>query len=626
MMSLSASIILLLPVAYFLNTGIALLKNIRVAKASKIPYVVVPFYTYNRLLALLSRYPLGFLDKWSPNPPITSWRNLVKSNWPWKFRHEPFVQLGTDTFLTVAPGGLILYTADASVISQITERGSDFPKATHLYTTVDIYGKNVVSSEGAIWRHHRKVTGLSFTERNNQLVWRETLEQSQAMLDSWTANGAEKGKTIKTLQGDAMKLSLNVISAAGLGRKMAWPRDDKASRDDKNIPNGHTMSFTDAIGFLLKNVLVIMILPKWFMSTSPFPEVLQNLHTNNTFTENAPFKFFHKCYVAYDEWGKYMSTMVSEKRLSSSQSTATTTDLLTQLSKTPADAKDTSPALTDSEIMGNLFVLIIAGHETSASSIHCSLFLLALHPHIQSVVQADLDRIFSSRPVSTWNYDTDLPALLTSHLGAVLAEQLRLIAPIINIPKIVASTPQKLTIEDGKEVTAPLNTMIRLCVPSVHRNPKFWPAGLPATPGKSAFPPGNESNDLEEFKPSRWLPSSSTSSPSIYKPVKGSYIPFSDGARGCLGKRFAQVEILAALAVILSQYSVELAVDEWASDAEIEKMTEEERESVWKKAEESATWCWQNKMGVVITLQMRGECVPVRFVRRGAERFRFGGS
>lgn len=102
-------------------------------------------------------------------------------------------------------------------------------------------------------------------------------------------------------------------------------------------------------------------------------------------------------------------------------------------------------------------------------------------------------------------------------------------------------------------------------------------------------PHDNLDNDLEEFKPQHWMlpncaPISETSKVShnklssrLFTPVPGSFIPFSDGQRNCLGKHFAQVEILAALAVIFSQCSVEFAVDESARDEEVTKMFTDEK-------------------------------------------------
>ncbi len=212
---------------------------------------------------------------------------------------------------------------------------------------------------------------------------------------------------------------------------------------------------------------------------------------------------------AYDEWGKYMKEIVAAKKTAiRSGRESPTVDIIGQLVKGQQEGihgKTQGPAaLTDSEVMGNLFVFMLAGHETSANSIHFSLLLLAIHPEVQQKVQKELDEIFQGRPVSEWDYDRDLPLLSGGMLGAVLNEELRLIAPVITVPKSVSSKSQRLTI-NKKEANIPANIMVRLCVHSVHRNPKFWPHSPPKDPQKPYFPPGNPDNDLEEFKPERWL-------------------------------------------------------------------------------------------------------------------------
>jgi len=358
-----------------------------------------------------------------------------------------------------------------------------------------------------------------------------------------------------------------------------------------------------------------------------------------------------KSHRAYEECGKYMREMVTAKKnaVHSGTDEATNIDLIGQLvQERQEEGKDGKSkgvaALSESEVIGNLFIFYIAGHETSANSIHFSLLLLALHPIVQANVQEELDRIFRGRPISEWEYDRDLPSLLGGILGAVLNEELRLITPVMAVPKTTGFVPQQLTI-NGKDVTLPANMIMKLSVHAVHRNPKFWPHGPPKDAEKPYFPPGNVSNDLEEFKPERWIKkkeapqklvkealrgnpenlaidTTANTSASLYTPVKGSYLPFSDGPRACLGRRFAQVEILAALAVILTQHTVELAVDEWASDQNVEDMSKEQKKETWKKAEEKANSIWQNKMLCIFTLQIRGAHVPMRFVRRGKERFR----
>jgi len=178
-------------------------------------------------------------------------------DWTWNMLHEPFAKHG-DTFLVVAPGRNSLYVADAQAISQITSRRNDFPKPLEMYGAVDIYGKNVVSTEGSVWRHHRKIVSAPFTEKNNLLVWRESLHQAQAMLQGWMASGDGKNALVKNVSEDTMRLSLHVISRAGFGVRLSWPHESEQEKTSK----GHTMSYKDALGTLLEHLPWVMLVKK----------------------------------------------------------------------------------------------------------------------------------------------------------------------------------------------------------------------------------------------------------------------------------------------------------------------------------------------------------------------------
>ena len=305
--------------------------------------------------------------------------------------------------------------------------------------------------------------------------------------------------------------------------------------------------------------------------------------------------------------------------------------------------------LSDEQILGNAFVFILAGHETTANSIHFCLALLAMNVAAQRHLQSDLDEIFQGRPPSQWDYDHDVPKLFGSMAGAVMNEELRLIPPVIGIPKSTPKgSPQPLVV-DGKKCTVPENTYAVIVASAAHRNPNQWPTGPPSDPEHPTHPLSNPDNDLEEFKPERWLLDPNSKSPAthmpgtdtdteastigfntsadtsslLYRPPKGAYIPFSEGYRSCLGRRFAQVEILAVLALIFTQYSVELAVDAYATDDEVAKMSEGEKKVVWEKAKGEVERQMREDMRSVITLQLRKGSIGLRFVRRGRERFAF---
>ena len=361
--------------------------------------------------------------------------------------------------------------------------------------------------------------------------------------------------------------------------------------------------------------------------------------------------------MSYTEWGKYLQELFDKKKEDITTGKAQEgMDLMGALLKgagVTADSLKTSSEkhqgesakqlLTASEIMGNAFVFLLAGHETAANSIHFSCVYLALNPASQRRLQVDLDRIFNGRPINEWDYDRDFNALFGGMAGAVLAEELRLLPPVPAIPKCVPShsVPQFLTIKGQKHLVPP-KTYISLVSPATHRNPNQWPSGPPSDPANPAHPSSNTDNDLEEFKPERWIrenevectsvhdnapedaPNTATGvnvAGNLFSPPKGAYIPFSEGYRACLGRRFAQVEVLAVLAVIFSQFSIELAVDAFASDEEVLHMSAKEKEEVWHKAEWQVRKDIRENVRMIFTMQLRDKTVPLRIVKRGKERF-----
>ncbi|KAF2152478.1 cytochrome P450 monooxygenase-like protein [Myriangium duriaei CBS 260.36] len=641
-------------VVYWGNCIRCLLRNIELAKQSGLPYCITPVYFLNRKWLIQAWIWLPLLYK-LPHKWIWPWAYLLDNDWAYKYKREPFDYFKSNVFLIVAPGRISCFVADADAITQIATRRNDFPKPINLYTSVDIFGKNVVSTEGQIWRHHRKITSPPFTEKNNYLVWTESLHQAQAMVESWIAPGETISKPVGDLSAAAMRLSLHVISRAGFGVRLFWPHEEMKQKGRVGeVPAGHTMTYKDALSTLLENIIQAFLLPKWFL-------------------KHSPFKINQIAYQALTEWKQYMQELYDEKKVQVASGELTEgMDLMGALvrgagvaqssSTSNFDAekgKPTGQLLTDEEILGNAFVFILAGHETAANTINFSLLQLAINPSSQIRLQKDIDAIFGTRPVSDWNYDIDVPKLFGSMAGAVMNEELRLFPPVVGIPKSVApSAPQPLTV-DGKRVTIPAGTLVTLDVLGTHLDRNNWPALVPPTSSAAEI-----DADLRRFRPERWLldhstprtdpaaaqqqhqhqqaesediggPSSADTSASLFRPRRGAYLPFSEGFRACLGRRFAQVEVLAVLAVIFRTYSVELAVEEilagegwpFAGKEEIREQEmlkggeERGRKEAWEEAKVKIGPLFEEKMMTIITLQMRGARVPVRFVKRGSERF-----
>lgn len=163
-------------------------------------------------------------------------------------------------------------------------------------------------------------------------------------------------------------------------------------------------------------------------------------------------------------------------------------------------------------------------------------------------------------------------------------------------PKYSSNSVQTITYE-GKTIQIPPVSRVNLDIVGVQRNPKYW------------------GSDAQEFRISRWLmpedykppPESSNESlahPNLLCPRKGAFMAFNSGFRGCLGRKFAQVEFCTLIAVVLKDHSIELVSENGAA-------WDETRKKALNAVEDRQTG---------LAMRLRNN-VKVRFVRRGAESF-----
>ena len=79
--------------------------------------------------------------------------------------------------------------------------------------------------------------------------------------------------------------------------------------------------------------------------------------------------------------------------------------------------------MTDEQLRDEVLTLFIGGHETTATALAWTFYLLALHPHIQECLVAELEQVLAGRPLAA----EDLPKLI--YVEKVLKEALRLYPP-----------------------------------------------------------------------------------------------------------------------------------------------------------------------------------------------------
>jgi cytochrome P450 len=144
-------------------------------------------------------------------------------------------------------------------------------------------------------------------------------------------------------------------------------------------------------------------------------------------------------------------------------------------------------------------------------------------------------------------------------------ETLRLFPPVPTIPKW-ALKEQQLSV-NGTAYTLPPGTMVNIEASGLHYSERYW------------------GPDADEFNPQRWdtenpfsfistkqevpsAPLPKHNNPPLNKPLKGAWVPFSEGSRACMARRFAQTEFVAVITVLLSKFTIGLKLRDAETEAE----------------------------------------------------------
>jgi enediyne biosynthesis protein E7 len=164
--------------------------------------------------------------------------------------------------------------------------------------------------------------------------------------------------------------------------------------------------------------------------------------------------------------------------------------------------------------------LLLAGHETTATALSWCCHLLATHPEAQSRLREEVRRV---RPDGAAPTAADLPRLPYTRM--VLEETLRLYPSVWMITRRAVAGDEI----DGYEV--PAGSDLLISVYTLHRHPGFWEAP-------------------EAFRPERFAADPGHARPSH------AYLPFGLGARACLGRGFAFLELTLAVSRIVRSFEL----------------------------------------------------------------------
>lgn len=96
-------------------------------------------------------------------------------------------------------GKPLVYTSHVSAFMQITSLAGDFYKPARDNKTMALFGENVLSAEGDVWKRHRRVTAPAFSPSAMRNVWETT---ARVYLDILTSEGWYSAATTPTVNAN----------------------------------------------------------------------------------------------------------------------------------------------------------------------------------------------------------------------------------------------------------------------------------------------------------------------------------------------------------------------------------------------------------------------------------------
>ena len=178
--------------------------------------------------------------------------------------------------------------------------------------------------------------------------------------------------------------------------------------------------------------------------------------------------------------------------------------------------------ITDQKIRDQILTFFIGGHETVASALMWTWYVLAENPDARDKLNVEIDRVLGSRLPAA----DDLEQLPYTRM--VFAEAMRLYPPVWIMGRNAINEVKM------NGFTIPRGSYVHVSQFLMHRDARFFP-------------------DPERFDPERWTPAAAAARP------KFSYFPFGGGGLQCIGEGFAWQQAILVISTLARDWGMRVA-------------------------------------------------------------------
>ncbi|MBM2320222.1 MULTISPECIES: cytochrome P450 [Marivita] len=396
-------------------------------------------------------------------------------------------------------------TNDPTLIRTIlNDRPRDFPKSDRIGEGLrPLLGQSVFLTNGPKWDHQRRIIDPAF----------ERGRLTQSLPAMWDAGQAMVTRVLDQI-GTGTDIEIEEVASHAAADVIfrtlfSIPIEDKIAAQVFHEFRTYQRSQP------ILNLAAFVPLPRWFPR-------------------------FHRAETkrAAERIRALITQLVDARRDAIAKGTAPD-DLATRI-MTTADP-ETGQCFTAAEMVDQVAIFFLAGHETSASALSWALYCCAAAPEWQTRIAEEAEALSDPKDVKRLKTSRD-----------VFRETLRLYPPV---PMMVRETTKP---ESFRKRAIPKAAQLVLSPWHLHRHTKLW-------------------TDPDTFDPARWQSDQTRQS------ARDAYMPFSAGPRVCPGAGFAMAEGPLLLSMLLRATAITPVTGK--TPQPVAHLTVRARDGIWLRAQ-----------------------------------------
>jgi cytochrome P450 len=373
----------------------------------------------------------------------------------------------------------VLISDPALIEEVLVSQNRHFVKSRPVQLLRGALGDGLVTSSGALWLRQRRLMQPAFHRAQVEAYAPIIVALTQQQLAEW-----QPGQSLD-LHAQMMRLTLAIIAKTMM--------DVDMTVDFERVGSAIDVLMEDFV-YRLGNLAPI---PKWM-----------------------PTPWNRRVKKKIAELDRLIYGIIAERR----DGPLTGSDLLTRMMKSQ-DTDAGGGRMSDLQLRDEAITLLSAGHETTATALAWTWYLLAKHPKIEARLAAELQNVLGGRAPRV----NDVPRL--EYVEHIVTEAMRLYPPVFAMGRM-SKEPCEI---GGFDI--PVGTSFLMSQWVSHRDPRYFDAP-------------------EEFRPERWADERMRHLP------KFAYFPFGGGPRLCIGAPLAMLEAVLIVATIAQQFRFELVADQ----------------------------------------------------------------